>query len=135
MGAQVRPASDTISSREGLIPLLPLIFEKLLGRPLDLAPWGVPMIRIAQSEESEDISLRVTVALSVHPPAADGLFEMATPLGPVTLRLEGLRDTALSEAPAKEVPLEEKPDDEQDAPRVLLLTLPSEWLSPRSLRA
>jgi len=86
---------------ESLRPLVPLIFERLLGRPLDLTPWGVPAIKVLSSDRNdrESLGTMVVVALAARPPMKSGLFEVSTPLGPVSLRLEGLQDSLVSVAP------------------------------------
>mmetsp|Transcript_75967 Transcript_75967/g.162992 ORF Transcript_75967/g.162992 Transcript_75967/m.162992 type:complete len:1078 (-) Transcript_75967:163-3396(-) len=120
------------ATREGLLPLLPFIFEKLLGRPLDVAPWDVAVIK-ASREEEEDGSLSVKVALHTPPPATEGLFEVGTPLGLVTLRLEGVEDSALEGEKAEATAEAEATEEESDP--VLLLALPSDWLEPCLRRA
>jgi len=113
------------------VPLLPLLFEKLLGRSLDLAPWGVPVIGVERGG-NEDGGLEVTVALHSPPPAEEGLFEVGTPLGPVTLRLDGLRDTR-SEVPECAIGASDQEVDKDD--QVLVISLSPEWLEPSLLSA
>ncbi|CAE8622019.1 unnamed protein product, partial [Polarella glacialis] len=98
---------------------------ELLGKPVDAAPWGVALIR-AKRGDGQDLS--VSVALAFMPKLVEGLFEVGTPLGAVSIRLQGLRDTIEPE----ELPAAEEKDKIQQP--TLLLTLPCDWLDADLLR-
>jgi len=125
------------------MPLLPLLFEKLLGAPLDSAPWGTPALRATvrqcgsdnPQDEDSATGLDVTVALASPPPAESGLFEVGIPLGgpPVSLRLLGVRDTSQDVSHIDAVA--DLCDDEDADESVVLLALPSDWFPRRLLRA
>jgi len=119
-----------------LLGLLPLIFEKLLGRSLDAVPWGTAALRVltrgattrteegnvdkvteAEGDITDDV-LHVAVALAAPPTAVTGLFEVDTPLGTrVALRLLGVEDT-MDRVEPEAASLDDP---------VVLLTLPSDW--------
>jgi len=127
--AHVEAASG--ASPASLVPLLPHILERLLGQPLDIAPWGVPVIRVerAGSENAQDAGyLRVKASVASAPRAQEGLFEISTPLGIARLRIEGLDDSA------RRASVEKAAAPGEDDLAVLLLSVPTEWLEPALLR-
>merc|ERR1719375_1744463 len=76
------------------------------------------------SSKTDAGSLNVTVALASRPSLnANELFEVETPLGPMTLRITGLQDTSEITNPKKEAH-----QGKEEEPRVLLLEIPGEWL-------
>eukprot|EP00929_Paragymnodinium_shiwhaense_P026069 TRINITY_DN15585_c0_g2_i1.p1 TRINITY_DN15585_c0_g2~~TRINITY_DN15585_c0_g2_i1.p1 ORF type:complete len:1104 (-),score=300.91 TRINITY_DN15585_c0_g2_i1:192-3425(-) len=137
LSAHVSQRQASKPTKDGLVPLLPLIFEKLLGKSLDAAPWGTAALHLdsspSQQDGGEDGSIDVSVALSSSPPAETGLFEMETLLGgaPVTLRLKGLRDTAM----ASEGDFTDDDSSYDEEEHVVTLHLPSDWLPTSVLRA
>mmetsp|Transcript_63954 Transcript_63954/g.116760 ORF Transcript_63954/g.116760 Transcript_63954/m.116760 type:complete len:1024 (-) Transcript_63954:30-3101(-) len=154
--------SLTAGPSDGLVPLLPLIFEKLLGQPLD-SVWGVPVISTSCAKESAPDDVKADAAVADASPtssgpsscapeeqkrgvasAAAGSLDVVAALPVFPPACDGLFEVS---TPIGVVRLRLDGVHEADArgpdatfetagpeEDVLLLTLPSDWFDPSLLR-